>query len=235
MNRKCCWDVQYKLFSRLEEPYDCQQTLDNFVPMWGPVLWQLILIQQQCLPEEPRGFSVWVQWKMWFDFIPNLNRSLSPSRYRDLRLLQNQTSAWGLPLSAYGGFSSCCCKPSWSATFVWKGPNRFNLEFLPVDPGYYPNFQSSQAEAVIKPWRSVEGALGHLFTPLKHKRFLIYRNNRERPATLKCPSSIVFLDSRNANVCLIIVKWKYIKHFWRKLECCWHLFFWFFPGLAPLY
>lgn len=43
-----------------------------------------------------------------------------------------------------------------------------------ADPGYHPNFQSSQAEAAIKPWGSAGGELGLSFTPLKLNLFLIY-------------------------------------------------------------
>lgn len=144
-----------QIFSRLEEQYDCQQTLDNLVPMWGPVLWQQILIQQQCLPEDPRGFSVWVQWKMWPGFIPNLDRSLSPSGYRGLKLLQNQSSAWSLTLSAHGGHRLAVANPAGVLLLCERGRTGSvqNSTLHPVKPGYHPNFQSSQAEAVIKPWR----------------------------------------------------------------------------------
>lgn len=39
-------------FPRLEEQCDCQQTLHDLVPMWGPVLWQKFLIQLQRLKSQ---------------------------------------------------------------------------------------------------------------------------------------------------------------------------------------
>lgn len=89
--------------------------------IWSPCGGQFSpSVQQQCLPEEPRGFSVWVQWKIWPDFMPNLSRSLSPGGYRDLGLL-SQSSAWGLPLTAYRGLLSCCLQTQLQCYFCVKG------------------------------------------------------------------------------------------------------------------
>lgn len=95
--------------------------------------------------------------------------SAGTSGYWDLRTAVGPECS----LSVVGVLHLAVVQPAFVS---WKGRTgsvRNSTLHLP-GPGYRSNFQSSQAEAVIKPRGSVEGELGHLFTPLKHKHFQIY-------------------------------------------------------------
>lgn len=68
---------------------------------------------------------------------------------------------------------------------LWKGRTGSvrNSTLHPLGPGYRSNFQSSQAEAVIKPRGSVEGETGHLFTPLNQTLPDLYITNTQFAAS----------------------------------------------------